>query len=116
MPYQFRALCLEEIYALRQAITPDEKNRLCFWALRPGDKSRDILGQISAGNLARWSEIVAQCVVPFTDYSKLPNPNPFSKNRPYLNFEIYMAQPWAENQRIVRFLRGEVQDLTVDDL
>jgi hypothetical protein len=114
IPYELRALALEEIYALRDLATASERERLNYWAMRPGDAERCILGQMTGRvpNL-RCLNIVANIRVPFTNYMELGKKY---DNQTRLAFDIYCRLPWAENYKIIQFLQGIRQDLTVDDL
>lgn len=113
---QLRALALEEVYSLRGQITDSERSNLNFWALRPGDASKCLMGQICGATKGdRYCRLLSVAIVPFTGYGELSKKFGID-NGPNLAVEIYMRQPWAENKKIIHFLRGEIQDLTVDDL
>lgn len=111
-----RTLAVEELYALRDAITDDERGRIDFWSLRPGDNDRDLIGQICNGSKERVLQILHLIVVPFTNYQSLAVNLLYPVRRSAVAIEIYMATPWARNLTVVSFLKGERENLSADDL
>lgn len=115
---------IEESTKLRQNARPSERARLNYFELSPQNTFLCIYGQMTGNCFSRRSSVLLElCAVPYSsslERSRNPNLDSFPKFRyardTFSAIEFYIVQPKAKNKKLVEFIRGEINDLQLQDL
>lgn len=115
---------IKEATKLRQHALPSERAQLDYFKLSPQNTLLCIYGQMTGNCFSRRSSVLLElCAVPYSSnlkQSRKPYFVSFSKFRyardTYSAIEFYIAQPKAKNKKLIEFIRGEIDDLQLQDL
>lgn len=128
MKERLKELVRHEAYALKFFASKEELNKLDFSKLNPNHENNCIYGQMTG---CCWSDraisLLNDCTEPYS-YSLneyfYPSKNKFTygslfKDRAGVNFspiEFYIFRPESNNETLIKFLKGEIEELTIDML
>lgn len=124
MNSELKKLVKDEADKLKQFATADELVKLDFDQLSPRDMTRCIYGQIAGVCFnERAVELLNKCAKPLIDdygdyfdgidLRLTERPERFDNHdeRWFSPIEVYITQREANNENLIQYLRGEVEDL-----
>lgn len=128
MKERLKELVIEEAKNLKKHASKEELNKLDFSKLNPDHEDNCIYGQMTG---CCWSNrtisLLNKCTVPFSHhlinyFSPLKDRftySPFQEERSGVDFspiEFYICKPKSKNETLIKYLKGELEELTIDML
>lgn len=115
---ELKNLVVDEVTKLKSSILPKEKKNLDINDLDPKTGKSCFYGQLTSScGSPRSIELLMLCAVPYSTFISnfQPPQSQFADNwiRPFSALEYYCAQPGANNEIIIKYLKGEVQKLEI---
>lgn len=113
---------LLEAQGLREHATTEEKSKLDFSTLKPNDVTLCIYGQMTGDCFSERAECLCKKVTyPYSsalqDGYRTVNWHYYDGSlRKLTPIEFYITEEGAKNETLISFIKGELQNLTVEDL